>query len=89
LVSVAKGTQMPREISLSRKLNAREKIIQVTNKELGLDAECVGLKGSPTFVAAQTGATFPPRKRRIFQGDPREAVKALVEELKKEGLLPP
>ncbi|KUO84061.1 MAG: electron transfer flavoprotein subunit beta [Thermoproteus sp. CIS_19] len=89
LVSVAKGTQMPREISLSRKLNAREKIMQVTNKELGLDAECVGLKGSPTFVAAQTGATFPPRKRRIFQGDPREAVRALVEELKKEGLLQP
>lgn len=87
LISVAKGTQMPREVSLLRKLNARSNIIQVTNKELGLDVECVGLKGSPTFVAAQTGATFPPRKKKIFQGEPREAVKMLVEELKKEGLL--
>lgn len=87
LITVAKGTQMPREVSLLRKLNARDHIIQATNKELGLNPECTGLKGSPTFVATQTSATFPPRKRKIFRGDAREAAKALVEELKKEGLL--
>lgn len=86
LISVAKGTQMPREVSLLRKLGARDRIQLVSNNELGLDPECVGLKGSPTFVATQTGAAFPPRKKKIFT-DPKEGVKALVEELKKEGLL--
>ncbi|AFA40520.1 MAG: electron transfer flavoprotein subunit beta/FixA family protein [Pyrobaculum sp.] len=87
VISVLKGSQIPREVRLSRKLNAREYIQVVSNKELGLDPECVGLRGSPTLVAGMAPATYPPRKKVVIQGEPSEVVKKLVEILKSEGVV--
>ena len=87
VISVLKGSQIPREVRMSRKLNAREYIQIVSNKELGLDPECVGLRGSPTIVAGLSPATYPPRKKVVLQGQPEEVVKRLVEVLKQEGVL--
>jgi electron transfer flavoprotein beta subunit len=87
VISVLKGSQVPREVRLSRKLNAREYIQVVSNKELGLDPDCVGLRGSPTVVAGMAPATYPPRKKIVLQGEPAEVVKKLIQILKEEGVL--
>jgi electron transfer flavoprotein beta subunit len=87
VVSVLKGSQVPREIRLSRKLDARERIQIISNKELGLDPECVGLRGSPTVVAGMAPAVYPPRKKVVLQGEPGEVVRKLVEALRREGIL--
>ncbi|AET33612.1 electron transfer flavoprotein subunit beta/FixA family protein [Pyrobaculum ferrireducens] len=87
VVSVLKGSQVPREISLSRKLAARERIQTISNKELGLDPECVGLRGSPTVVAGMAPAVYPPRKKIVLQGESGEVARKLVEALKQEGIL--
>jgi electron transfer flavoprotein beta subunit len=87
VISVLKGSQVPREVRLSRKLNAREYIQVVSNKELGLDPDCVGLRGSPTVVAGMAPATYPPRKKIVIQGEPAEVVKKLIQILKEEGVL--
>ena len=87
VVSVLKGSQVPREIRLSRKLDARERIQIISNKELGLDPECVGLRGSPTVVAGMAPAVYPPRKKIVLQGEPGEVARKLVEALRQEGIL--
>ncbi|MGB9703833.1 MAG: electron transfer flavoprotein subunit beta/FixA family protein [Pyrobaculum sp.] len=87
VVSVLKGSQVPREISLSRKLDARERIQIISNKELDLDPECVGLRGSPTVVAGMAPAVYPPRKKIVLQGEPGEVARKLVEALRQEGIL--
>jgi electron transfer flavoprotein beta subunit len=87
VVSVLKGSQVPREIRLSRKLDARERIQIISNKELGLDPECVGLRGSPTVVAGMAPAVYPPRKKVVLQGEPGEVARKLVEALRQEGIL--
>jgi electron transfer flavoprotein beta subunit len=87
VISVLKGSQVPREVRLSRKLNAREYIQIVSNKELGLEPDCVGLRGSPTVVAGMAPATYPPRKKMVVQGEPAEVVKKLIQVLKEEGVL--
>ncbi|MCU7788162.1 electron transfer flavoprotein subunit beta/FixA family protein [Pyrobaculum sp. 3827-6] len=87
VVSVLKGSQVPREIRLSRKLDAKERIQIISNKELALDPECVGLRGSPTVVAGMAPAVYPPRKKIVLQGEPGEVARKLVEALRQEGIL--
>ncbi|MEM1597249.1 MAG: electron transfer flavoprotein subunit beta/FixA family protein [Pyrobaculum sp.] len=87
VISVLKGSQVPREVRLSRKLAAREFIQVVSNNDLKLETECVGLRGSPTVVAGMAPATYPPRKKVVIQGEPQEVAKKLVEILKQEGVL--
>lgn len=87
VVSVLKGSQVPREIRLGRKLDAKEQIQIISNKELGLDPECVGLGGSPTVVAGLAPAVYPPRKRVVLQGEPSEVARKLVAALRQEGIL--
>jgi len=87
VISVLKGSQVPREVRLSRKLVAREHIQIVSNNDLKLDPECVGLRGSPTVVAGLAPATYPPRKRVVIQGEPQEIVKRLIEILRQEGVI--
>jgi len=84
VISVLKGSQIPREIRLSRKLVAREHLKVVANDELKLDPECVGLRGSPTVITDMAPATYPPRRRVVIQGGPREIVEKLVEILRGE-----
>jgi electron transfer flavoprotein beta subunit len=51
--------------------------------DLELDPECLGLKGSPTQVVKIF--TPPPRKGgQVLQGDVKDVVCKLVEELKRE-----
>ncbi len=90
VVAAAMHSREPRPVRLAHKLRARvEKPIEIwDNKKLGLDPRCVGLKGSPTIVTKITWMPEVPRKRKVFKGDPREAVKWLIERLREEGVLP-
>ncbi len=90
VIAVAMHSNPPRPVKLSHKLRARlEKPIETwSNQVLGLDKRCIGLPGSPTIVAKITWMPEVPRKRKIFRGDPREAVKWLIERLREEGVLP-
>jgi electron transfer flavoprotein beta subunit len=89
ILSVYRNSNPPRDISLNRKIVAKMNgLVKVmTNKELGLNPECVGLKGSPTIVAKIEDAKPLPRKKQIFKGDPKEAAKWLLENLSKEGVI--
>lgn len=86
-ISVLKRSQVPREVRLSYKLDAESRIKVVTNKELGLETECVGLQGSPTIIARVAESLYPPRRKALLQGQPRDVVKKLVEVLREIGVL--
>ena len=90
VIAVAMHSNPPRPVRLSNKLRARmENPIQTwSNQVLQLDKRCIGLPGSPTIVSKVTWMPEVPRKRQVFRGDPREAVKWLIEKLREEGVLP-
>lgn len=90
VISVAMHSQKPRQVRMHYKIRAKlENPIRVwTNKEMGLDPRCVGLRGSPTIVGGITWTPEVPRKKEVFKGDPREAVKWLIQKLQEEGVLP-
>ena len=84
LVTVVKEINEPRLPSLKSKMMARKKEIQILNKdELDIDANRVGLNGSPTQVIK---IFTPPKSLRgkIFEGEKREHVPAAVASLLKE-----
>ena len=89
VVSVAMKSNPPRRVSLVNKVRAKvEKPIKtLSNKELGLDENCIGLKGSPTRVVKIEVMPEVPRKRQVFKGDAREAAKWLVKKLVEEGVI--
>lgn len=89
VIAAALKSQVPRPVRLSEKLRFhRDKPLQtLTNKDLGLDPRCVGLRGSPTIVAKVTWMPEVPRKRQVFKGDAREAARWLVKKLAEEGIL--
>lgn len=91
VVSIAMHTFEPRRIKVSNKLRAKlERTIEIwSSKDLDIDINCVGLKGSPTVVSAIDFVSKVPRKNIIFNGrDPGEAAKWLIEKLLEEDLLP-
>jgi len=71
--SVAVKAFKPRDVTLRGKLRAkRERPIRVlSNRDLGLDPRCVGLRGSPTIVAKVTYMPEVPRRREVYR--PRDA----------------
>lgn len=84
VVSVAMKAYRPRDVSLSGKLRAkREKPYKiVSNKDLGLDPRCVGLKGSPTIVAKVTYLPEIPRKAEVYKPrDPRDGARWVLRKL--------
>ncbi|UCC95678.1 MAG: electron transfer flavoprotein subunit beta/FixA family protein [Candidatus Omnitrophota bacterium] len=83
LITVVKEINEPRMPSLRGKLRAKSQSISLwSHKELNLNEEEVGLKGSPTQVVRIF--TPPPRsKGMIFDGEPEGTVDKLVGELKK------
>ena len=84
VISVAPRSLKPRGVTLSGKIRAKTEkpIIVWTNKDLGLDPRCVGLKGSPTIVAKVTYLPEIPRKREVYRPrDARDAARWLVERL--------
>lgn len=90
LISVAMHYFYPRDLKLSNKLKAKVKgVIEVwSNKELGLDPNCVGLKGSPTAVSKIDFVPKIPRKKEICkEKDPEKCAEWLINKLKEEGLI--
>lgn len=82
LITVVKEINEPRLPSLRGKMKARQAQIPTWgNKDLNIDEDKVGLKGSPTQVVR---IFTPPQKPggKIFSGEPREMVEKLVAEIK-------
>ncbi len=89
LISVAMHSLNPRRVRVSNKLRVKlENPIKTwSNEVLGLDPECIGLRGSPTALSKIEMVPKVPRKNEVFRGEAREAAKWLLEKLKEEGLL--
>jgi len=84
LFTVVKEINEPRLPSLKGMMRSKKaQVIIWGKKEIGIDENKVGLKGSPTQVVK----IFTPPKRaggQILQGETKEIVEKLVEELKNE-----
>ena len=83
MITVVKEINEPRLPSLRGKLRAKSQDIPVwSHKDITLNEEEVGLKGSPTQVMKIF--TPPPREKgMIFEGEPQGVTDKLFEELKK------
>lgn len=92
VISVAMKSREARPVRLAHKLRARlERPFEIwSNKVLGLEESCVGLKGSPTMVAKITWTPEVERKREVFkEPNLREAVRWLIGHLASEGAFRP
>ena len=82
LITVVKEINIPRLPSLKGKIRAKQApVVTLTAKDIDVDHDRLGLKGSPTVV----NKIFTPPKRtggQILQGDTQEVVNKLVEALK-------
>ena len=88
LASVVKEINKPRGISLPGIVAARSKPLRVLScADLGLAAADVGLAGSATRMIG-VFAPLAARQGQMLGGAPREAVPALVAELRRLGALP-
>ncbi len=82
----------PRPIRLIYKLRAKmeQPIIVWTNKEMGLDTRCIGLKGSPTVVANITFMPEVPRKKIVYTPeDPKDAARWILKQIFKDEAVAP
>ena len=89
LIAIKMYSRVPRHVKLTNKLRAvMDSPIKVwSNQVLGLDPNCIGLRGSPTIVSKVEFTPKIPRKNIVFEGDLRESVKNLVKALIDEGVL--
>ncbi len=89
LITVGVGINTPRGLSLKHKLRAKkEGVIRFWNAEdAGIKKECAGFAGSPTTVSKVETVEPPPRKGEIFNGDPKEAAKWLIEKMREIGVI--
>jgi len=88
LIATAMRANKPRYVNIYGKIRAKKVGVEVWNNSvLGLDEECIGLKGSPTTVSRIDLVPKVPRKGEVFKGDSKEAVKWLVDKLSQEGLI--
>ncbi len=89
LIAIKMFSRIPRHVTLENKLRAiLDNPIEVwSNKDLGLDPNCIGLRGSPTVVSKVEFVPKVPRKNIVFEGDVRESVKKLIKALIEEGVL--
>ncbi len=84
VVATAIKALEPRPVRLLNKLRAKieKPIVWWTNKDLGLDPKCVGLRGSPTVVANITFMPEVPRKKIVYQPkDPKDAARWILKQL--------
>jgi electron transfer flavoprotein beta subunit len=85
--TVTRELNTPRTLSFSGIIKARKKeISQWGLSELGLTAESVGLKGSPTVVSELTSKENK-REIEFITGDREEKAKLLVQKLAEAGIL--
>ncbi|MBN1411739.1 MAG: electron transfer flavoprotein subunit beta/FixA family protein [Spirochaetales bacterium] len=86
VLTVVKEINEPRMPSLKGKMRAKSKEMKVwTAADLDIDKERIGLSGSPTWV---TKIFTPPKPKggKIFQGETRDTVSELLDELVKGGI---
>jgi electron transfer flavoprotein alpha/beta subunit len=87
LITVLKGTNIPRLPTLKDKLEAKQKPIKTySSKHLDIDASKIGMEGSPTRVVK----VFPPDKRKkgvILKGDPNKSTQELIKFLELKQLV--
>ncbi len=83
LATVNFGCNKPREPSLTGKIHVKRGgvIVHWSCSDVGIDPKKVGLLNSPTIVAKVDTVKLPPRAGKIFTGDPRDAVRRLLEAL--------
>jgi electron transfer flavoprotein beta subunit len=88
IISVAMKSIKPRPVSLYNKVRFKTRpdtLITWTNKELGLDTRCTGLKGSPTIVAKTVDVPEVPRKKVVYTPkDGDDAARWIIEALLKD-----
>ena len=91
LVTVNFGCNKPREPTLSGKIRVKRGgvLAHWSCADVGIDPNKMGLKGSPTIVAKVDTVQLPPRARRMFHGEPREAVAQLLKALVEDGVISP
>jgi electron transfer flavoprotein beta subunit len=89
VITVNHGCNRPREPTLLGRIRARTigAIRDFTADDVRLDKERVGLGGSPTVVSKIETIELPERSGRIYSGEVREAVRRLLDDLEKEGLI--
>jgi electron transfer flavoprotein beta subunit len=82
LMTVVKDINEPRVASLKGKMKAKKsEIRRLSAADIGADAQCIGLAGSPTQVV-RVFSPEPPGDRRIFFGSIEEQVDQLLACLK-------
>jgi len=81
VASVVVGANEPRFMDMERKAWAQGegRVTVWTARDLDIDAEMIGLKGSPTIVSGVEQAAVVQRKREFLRGTPQEKAQALVE----------
>jgi len=87
VLSVRKELNKPRYIAFTGILAAESKeIVTLSNDELCVSSECIGLGGSPTKMAGLELRTFE-RKKEKLEGTAEDIVTALVEKIYQCGVL--
>ena len=84
VVSVRVGVNEPRFIDFERKSWAQRKapVTVWTAADLDVEAEMIGLAGSPTTVSGLGQARSVERRREMISGTPREEAQALFERIR-------
>jgi electron transfer flavoprotein beta subunit len=87
LLTVTRDLNTPRALSFSGIIKARKKVItQWCLEDLGVPAETVGIKGSPTIVTEMC-AVENPRKVEFLEGTREEKAELLLQKLVEGGVL--
>jgi len=91
LATVNFGCNSPRDPSLTGKIRVKRGGL-VTHRscaDVGIDPTKVGLLNSPTIVAKVDTVRLPSRTGKVFRGDPKEAVRQLLEALRADRVILP
>ena len=87
VITVTRNLNQPKSLSFSGILKARGKEITEWNREkLNIPAQCVGLKGSPTYVT-EMAHLESRRKVEMLEGTLRQKVERLVQILSDAGVV--
>ena len=87
LLTVTRDLNTPRTLSFSGIIKARKKVITQWNlQNLGVSAEKVGIKGSPTIVT-EMSAVDNAREVKFLEGSREEKAELLLQKLVEGGVL--
>jgi len=91
LCTVNFGCNKPRSPTLTGKIRVKRGgvIAHWSCADVGIDPKKVGLFNSPTIVAKVDTIRLPPRAGRMFSGDARESVRALLDALIRDRVIVP